>query len=268
MKKVMKIAVATALLGASLCSFAAMDDVVFSCVSHGADCYADGTPVADGECYAFVFTKPGFKFAGFNLDGSLVNPEQDSLAAVAPVAKDGGFPGAAFQMSARYASLHAGDTRGVYLLDTRRADGMPVGAPNGVLTRVNRYSSVPVTQIVSPSFPSIATDVVVRGTLGADGVYTMTTDEVANLSGIEKPVITGVKVEDGIMYVTVAKASANVTWAAVTGEAANQIGQPEGAMVDGDDNGEIVFEIPVDSDVKFVKVVNRQAIEGVAMEVK
>lgn len=265
MLRKVQIATAMALMLVPFCGFAAMDDVVFSYVSSSTDCYADGTPVADGECYALVFTKRGGKFGGFYPNGKLVNPEQDDVAAVAPLAKGGKCPGVAFQLPARYAALHAKDQCGVYLLDTRKADGKPSGLKDGELTRVNRFSSVPDVRVSSPTMKMPGLDVVQKGELGADGVYTLMTDEVADLSGVEKPVITDVKVANGIMYVTVENADANVTWSAVSGEKVGQIDQQEGSF---DGSKKVVLEIPVDASVKFVKIMNREAVEDIAMEVK
>ena len=55
-----------------LCSsaMAAMQDMVVRFSTPGIDRYADGSVVADGECYAHAWSPNGSVFAGFNADGT------------------------------------------------------------------------------------------------------------------------------------------------------------------------------------------------------
>ena len=48
--------------------------------STGPDCYADGSPVVDGEYYALVSIDSGANFAGFAADGTVVDPAKLSGA--------------------------------------------------------------------------------------------------------------------------------------------------------------------------------------------
>ena len=52
---------------------ASVQDKVARFSTPGPDCYADGTLVADGECYALVWSPKGATFAGFNADGTAIS---------------------------------------------------------------------------------------------------------------------------------------------------------------------------------------------------
>ena len=54
-------------------SFAGITDYVATFSTPGPDRYADGTVVADGECYALVWSPKGSTFAGFSADGTTVS---------------------------------------------------------------------------------------------------------------------------------------------------------------------------------------------------
>ena len=97
--------------------FASMEDRVLRFSTPGPDCYADGTLVADGECYALVWSPKGATFAG---------KCRDSL----------------FQIPAdEYAELEGGEWA-VCLVDTRMANGVPAGVANNAPLRVNRWGAV------------------------------------------------------------------------------------------------------------------------------
>lgn len=75
----------------SLCfcrmSFGLMD-LNFTGDVSGNDCYCDGTPLLDGECYALIWQRNGTEFQGFKADGTLVENNADNcvLCEVMPVA--------------------------------------------------------------------------------------------------------------------------------------------------------------------------------------
>lgn len=110
------------MLGAALMAavaFAGMDNVVITFSTPGPDKYADGTPVADGEVYALVWTASDKVFEGFNGDGSVIGTDS-KIAVKAPVAKGGKCPRVLFQIDEDYVKAnYPGGTWGVYLLDTR-----------------------------------------------------------------------------------------------------------------------------------------------------
>ena len=107
----------------------------------GPDRYADGSVVADGECYALVWSPEGTAFSGFNADGSAISAD-DRVVLAAPLALDGRCRDSLFQISAAdYAELKGGEWA-VCLLDPRRADGVPAGTQDGKPLRVNRWGVV------------------------------------------------------------------------------------------------------------------------------
>lgn len=66
-------------------SFAGITDYVATFSTPGPDRYADGTVVADGECYALVWSPKGSTFAGFSADGTTVS-SADRVVLAAPLA--------------------------------------------------------------------------------------------------------------------------------------------------------------------------------------
>ena len=125
------------------CALMANDDRVFTCSTQGTDRYADGTAVKDGECYALVYTEKGCTFQGFNADGTAQNPEQSYVALAAPLAKDHRCPPTLFQVLGRNAASRTNGTWEVFLLDTRTRDGLPSGLDaDGRIRRVNAWSRV------------------------------------------------------------------------------------------------------------------------------
>ena len=110
------------MLGAALMAavaFAGMNNVVVTFSTPGPDTYADGTPVADGEVYALVWTAEDKVFEGFNGDGSVIGSDS-KIVVKAPVAKGGKCPRVLFQIDEDYVKAnYPGGSWGVYLLDTR-----------------------------------------------------------------------------------------------------------------------------------------------------
>jgi len=103
-------------------AFGAADDTLVAFSTPGPDRYADGTAVKDGECYALVWTRAGAAFAGISADGKAVGDDSKVLV-YAPVAKGGRCPTVVFEIDAELAAAYAGGAYGVYLCDTRLADG-------------------------------------------------------------------------------------------------------------------------------------------------
>lgn len=134
-------------LGALMLGFsagaAALDDACLSFSTRGPDRYADGQIVADGECYALVWSPDGV-FDGFDAGGALLDAA-DRLVLVAPVAKAGRCPPVLFQIPAATAAELAAGRYAVYLLDTRVSGestaGRPRGLTDGQLKVVNGYGA-------------------------------------------------------------------------------------------------------------------------------
>ena len=124
----------------SCIAFADMDDSLISFSISAVDCYADGTPVMVGECYALVWSPKGKAFSGFNADGTAVSTD-DRVVMAAPLANGADRP-VQFQIpKAEYAELEGGEWA-LCLVDTRKADGTPAGVVDNVPLRVNRWGLV------------------------------------------------------------------------------------------------------------------------------
>ena len=98
--------------------------VMFS--SEGPDLYADGTTVENGEYYALVYSEgAGSVFKGFDTIGNLVDPAQDKIIGIAPLADNGGCPPVVFIVDEGGFNPYTNGVMKVYLLDTRvkAADG-------------------------------------------------------------------------------------------------------------------------------------------------
>ena len=98
-----------------------VDDARVSFSTKGPDCYADGSVVMDGECYALIWSKDG-NFNGFDANGECIDPE-DKIVLLAPVAKNGRCPPVLFQIPAAEAENLKNGQYAVYLLDTRVSSG-------------------------------------------------------------------------------------------------------------------------------------------------
>ena len=124
----------------SCVAFADMNDGLIGFTISAADCYADGSPVAVGECYALVWSPKGTAFSGFNADGTAVSTD-DRVVMAAPLANGADRP-VQFQIpKAEYAELEGGEWA-LCLVDTRKADGTPAGVVDNVPLRVNRWGTV------------------------------------------------------------------------------------------------------------------------------
>lgn len=247
---------------ASVGAVADVNDVVVGYSSKGLDRYADGSVVRDGECYALIYTKPGATFAGFKVDGTLVDPNVDDVAAVAPLAKDGACRPVAFVLPSDYVTKHAGEKVAVYLLDTRCANGEPAGLSNGQLVRVNRYSAVPDAGLSFraslQSAPSPAMD-----------PRTFCADQAADTSAVPVPTITKVEVVDGVMRVHVAKTVGCVTYGLLGGAKPDTLENSVAEQnVDGNASGEIVLAMPMGENAKFARAAGLVEIEKKTRRVK
>jgi len=122
----------------ALAATAAVNDTLLSFSTPGPDRYADGTMVLDGECYALVWRQTGSTFGGFAANGAALGTGCKAVAFV-PFAKDGKCPDVVFQIPA---DAYQDGTFGVYLLDTRLANGKVGGLTSaGYPVAVNGYSA-------------------------------------------------------------------------------------------------------------------------------
>lgn len=149
MKKILAFASAALTLGA----FAAPQDVTIS-FSSTADTYKDGAKVLDGEAYALVWTKDGSTFGGFLPDGTCAK-DTDKLVVAAALAKSGKCAGAMFVVDEKEVlEKYQGGTFGVFLLDTRDAEGKVTALVGGKPSTVNAYA-VAATGIAGTGFGDV-----------------------------------------------------------------------------------------------------------------
>lgn len=253
MKNMIKIlSVIGAVLMAGHVAAAGTDQTILTFSTSGADRYCDGSVVADGECYALVFTKSGSVFAGFKADGSLVNPADDLLVAVAPLAVDGHCKRTAFIIDSNYYKKHSDDKKAVYLLDTRCAGGRPAGLVNGRLVRVRNYSAVPDMSLNVRQVQKTAAT-------SASGYRPspLVANKHSDMTGVPRPQITKVWIDGENMYVNVAKTVSNVTYGLKGGQVVNALNAGvESEEVDGAATATetITMSVPL-KDASFVRAI-------------
>lgn len=181
---------------------ASAGDLLLTCSTRGGDRYADGAPVADGECYALVHTADGATFRGFTADGRAVDPAKSYVALAAPLAEGGRCPPTLFQVLEENAKGREGGKWELFLVDTRGADGKPAGVDgNGALRRVNAWSRVKGRiraksgSLTSGASVETAADMSAERLAGGAGAVP---------ADAPQPRIAGIRVVDGQVELTVA----------------------------------------------------------------
>ena len=251
---------------ALLCSsaYAALQDMVIRFSTPGIDRYADGSIVADGECYALVWSPKDSVFAGFNADGTAVSPA-DRVVLAGALAKDGKCRDAIFQIpAATYDELEGGEWA-VCLVDTRTAGGVPAGVANNAPLRVNRWGAINSGLKIEPAKASglmlaASPKVSNRGTLlttsgddSNEGVCAGVLSAVPD--SVKPPKITAFEVSDGIVRLTVADTVPFLTYTLASGDAPNELATDYAAdRVDGDTKAEIANETDALEGSRFFKV--------------
>ena len=187
MKKTITLFAAAALSGAA---FAAANDVLITFSTKGPDKYADGSYVLDGERYALCWSKD---FSQFSIGANGV-ATGGKIVLSAPVAKDRRCPTIVFEVNAKKAATeYAGGSYAVYMLDTRKyADGQVVGLAGGT-------SAVNASGAVGAELKVGVGNVASLATSSAASAGTGT----AVPADVPQPEITGIRVLDGNVYVTV-----------------------------------------------------------------
>ena len=242
-------------------SFAGITDYVATFSTPGLDRYADGTIVADGECYALVWSPKGSVFAGFNADGTPIS-SGDRVVLAAPLAKNGRCRDAIFQIPAdEYAELEGGEWA-VCLVDTRTAGGVPAGVANNAPLRVNRWGAVKSGVKIEPAGASrlmFAAPSKTRGLLAAtgddsdDGVRAGVLSAVPE--SIKPPKITAFEVADGVVRLTVANTVPFLTYGVASGDTPGEMSaDPDAGIADGAEGRLLEFETMASGVAKFFKI--------------
>lgn len=245
----MKKTIIACLSAMTISAFAAQNDLLVTFSSNGPDKYADGAVVLDGECYALVWTKSGASFEGLSADGLAVG-ENSEVILVAPVAKDGHCPTIVFEVSAEKAESLGDGTFGVYLLDTRLANGKTGGVKSsGIPVAVNGYGAV--GSVVSKT--------------SLTGPASLEVAETASVSvksqdpaSAPKPVIKTMKVVGGNVYLTVSGTLPCMQYNVSAGDSPSAISDKNISVPqNGKSEDDIIFVAPATGSSRFFKI-NRQ----------
>ena len=230
-------------LALALPALAGQDNMLATFSTKGPDCYADGTVVKDGECYALVWTHTNAVFQGITVDGKAVGSQDENrVLCIAPLAKDGHCREVVVEVNKVVADLYAGaGTFSLHLLDTRKADGTPGGVDAGV-------NGIGATQeftlSASEQFQSVT----------ATNAALVATATVLPAS-IPQPTIKSIEVKNGIVRLTVARTSKMVRYGVVSGERPEALtADPDFAPQDGNDAGDIVITAPAKGTSGFFSV--------------
>ena len=236
-------------------AFADIRDGILRFSTSGVDRYADGSVVADGECYALVWSPAGKAFSGFNADGTPVS-SRDRVVLAGALAQDGRCPDAVFQIPAEEYKALAGGEWAVCLVDTRNLAGVPTGVRNGKPLRVNRWGivadGVTITDATSAK-PRLAAATPGGTRSGASAV------RANNLSAVPPnlapPQITAIEVADGEVWLGVDGTVPYLDYTIISGEKPNDL-KPDyfAEVVEGDGRSEIAIGTPESPKRRFFKV--------------
>ena len=262
-RTMLKRAFITMLLAAlSHAAVAAIGDKVVCFSTEGSDCYADGTPVADGECYALVWSPKGTAFAGFNADGTAISAA-DRVILAAPLAQGGRCRDTLFQIPAdQYAELEGGEWA-VCLVDTRMANGMPAGVSNNAPLRVNRWGQVK-NEVKISTASTLALDGIVAPKAGGRSLLAAAAPSEAGAcadtlsavpDSVTQPRIIGFEVVDGVARLTVEDTVPFLTYTISAGDTPDALTADDAAdLVDGNTTKPIEIETDAVKGSRFFKV--------------
>jgi len=244
-------------------AFAGIEDKVLRFSTPGTDRYADGSVVADGECYALVWSPKGTVFSGFNADGTPVS-SNDRVVLAGELAQSGRCMDVNFQIPASdYKELQGGEWA-VCLVDTRMVNGIPAGVQDGKPRRVNRWGTVvggveidpvDVTSQNAGGMRSLAS--VSGGTSSGSSVKPVRAKTLSAVpANLMPPTITAIDVQDGEVWLGVADTVPYLSYTIISGESPNALKTDRGAqVVDGENGAEIAIGTPETPTRRFFKVV-------------
>ena len=242
---------------------ASVQDKVARFSTPGPDCYADGTLVADGECYALVWSPKGATFAGFNADGTAISAN-DRVVFAAPLALEGKCRDSLFQIPAdEYAELEGGEWA-VCLVDTRMANGVPAGVKDNAPLRVNRWGAVRNEVKISTASTFVLDSIAAPKAGGRSLLAAAAPSEAGVCAGtlsavpdsVKPPTITGLDVLDsGEVWLEVADTVPFLSYTIISGSEPGNLQEDSCAeVVDGTSGGKIFIGTAQSSDCRFFKV--------------
>lgn len=254
----MKKLIIAALALASASAFAAQNDVLLTFSTKGPDKYANGDPVADGECYCVVWTKQG-SFEGFNADGTAAG-SNSVVVLTAPIAKDGRCPMTQFQIGYAKAKALGAGHYGVYLLDTRRADGdkKPMGTvlTDGVwlAQAINSWGLISDATMKLESVDSLSTT-----TVASTSVTNKTTVASAVPAGAPQPTIADIRINGDQVEIDVADTAAYLQYTLAQGDEPDakslKDNERDGGVVAQGNGNVITIKRPFKQGGQFFKVI-------------
>ena len=215
--KMSKIVMLMVAMMASLFLHAGSDDVLLAFSTKGPDRYADGTPVLEGEVYAVVWTRTGFDFAGVDMNGRVVDAENNAVIVALPrgrySAKCGGVrcPKTLFQLGAAVSKTYVGGRYALMLLDTRVADGKGGLVASGRMDQVKGWGLIEKSRVAPVSGGCASAT-------GLDEVATTHTSAVPAGEDIPQPRITGISVKDGYVTLKVRGTSSRLLYNVAAGD--------------------------------------------------
>lgn len=209
--------------------------------STGPDCYADGSPVVDGEYYALVSIDSGANFAGFAADGTVVDPATSRLLFALPLAEGGCCPKT--RVAVDPALIASGARLALMVWDTRRAVR---GAP---VVRVDGWGEVADSS----------------ARVGFASVRSASRATAAVRSAVPVPRITGIRRDGNEFVVTVEGTSSVLDYNVRAGAQIGQLNRADAARepVTGDAARAIELRIPAadGETAQFFKVVRHGGTE-------
>ena len=194
MKNILWTLVLVTLTGSALAVNPSKKTLTFS--TKGIDLYADGTTVLDNEQYALVYVAPDKAFGGFYTDGALVNTEDNQLLCKLPAALNGKCTEQQVQFFPNAITKKAGGKYVVVMLDTRAPDTAATGKLGNLITG---WGVAGETSGVSAAMTLVG-EVASQQASRASGNAQIPVD-------VGTPVITDIKLKEGMVVVTVRNAS-------------------------------------------------------------
>jgi hypothetical protein len=227
----------------------------------GPDRYRDGSIVADGECYALVWSPAGTVFSGFNADGTPVS-STDRVVLAGELALGGRCIDVNFQIpAADYEELKGGEWA-VCLVDTRMVNGVPAGVRDGKPLRVNRWGAVKSGVKIEPVDVTGQQAGGARRLASTGGTSSSSSTKPVRAStlsaippGLMPPTITAIEVSDGEVWLGVADTVPYLSYTIVSGENPTDLKTDRGAqVVDGENGAEIAIGTIQSPTRRFFKV--------------
>ena len=230
-----------------LAALAGQDNLLMKFSTPGIDTYADGkTQVADGEFYALVWVKKGATFAGFLADGTVADAENSALICAVPYAEDGHCPETVLEMDRVLADAYAGSgTFELHVMDTRDAEGKPKAALSSGVNASGMAATFAVSAGSSTDVKSVSAK-----------TATLASTASALPPSIPQPKITSIKVENGLVKLTVQGTSKLLKYGVNTGDEPGDLAPLplDAGVADGDDFGEIELAVPTEKGGRFFSI--------------